>query len=314
MSKNTPKLQATNISVLILTYRRPEKIKRLLDQFLDANILESSNIIHEIVIADDCSKDDTYSAINPTIKELESKGYSVKYISRDNNLRGDMNLYNGYRNDCCGDYVWILCDDDVLVTSPVKYFLEAIVKLNPAVAICQFAQGKDNQYGTNFEGDSRVISDNDTAIHFITKFTKTSAYVLKRDLLDIFDNEIKKYDGTLFSWIGMSILLYAKNKVQGLYIHTPLTVKGDDDYGYLRYSLRVFKKLSYVINDASSKAMELYKEEFRVQLTRERSDIEWCIRGLILHYSPHSDIRYEPEIIKNEFVYIKNSLRNLFRY
>lgn len=301
------------LSILILTYQRPKKIKRLLEQFLEIKRLMSDELIYEIVIADDCSQDDTYPIIESSITSLKKNGLNIRYICRATNLGGDGNLYKGYRDDCTGDYVWILCDDDILVPHEAVNFLKEIVQNKPAVAVCQFAQGKNNQYGTKFSGKSRVMYDNDLVISALIRFPKTSAYVLMRDLTDLFDVEIEKWNGTLFSWIGMSILLFAKHHQQGVYIHVPLTVQGDDEYGDLRYSYRVFLNLNIVAREAVQKAFTVFNTTFTVSFHNKRSELQWCLRGLYSHYNPFSPMRYEKKIIKKEFIFIVSKMVSIFK-
>lgn len=292
------------ISVLVLTYRRPEKLKRLLAQFTSPEMQGVSDCIKEIIVADDCGNDATGEVIAPILAELVHLGYGARYVCRERNLRGDMNLYRGYRDDCSAEYVWILCDDDVLIPKESAGFIRAVVNLLPAVAICQFAQGESHKYGTKFCGESRRILDAEVAIEMISRFPKTSAYILKKDLIPVFDQEIDNWNGTLFSWIGMSIMLFAQYPTQGLYIHTPLTILGDEEYGSLRYSYRVFQHLTKVVEDAIEKS----NFKFGTQLPKigrgSRSEVSWCLRGLFSHFNPLSPVRYEEGIVASELKFL----------
>jgi glycosyltransferase involved in cell wall biosynthesis/SAM-dependent methyltransferase len=299
---------STKISVLVLTYRRPDKLKRLLTQFTLPEMQAVRDCIEEIVVADDCGKDDTGAVIAPVLKDLGNLGYAARYVCRERNLRGDMNLYKGYRDDCEAEYVWILCDDDVLMPAESAAFVRSVVDHKPAVAICQFAQGEGHKYGTKFTGQSRRVIDAESAVEMIARFPKTSAYILKRDLISDFDREIHGWNGTLFSWIGMSIMLFAKYPDRGLYIHTPLTMVGDDGYSSLRYSYRVFQHLGRVVAHAVDKSNLAFGSQLPKMSRSERSELNWCLRGLFSHFNPLSPVRYEDGIAAAEFKFLTHKI------
>lgn len=301
------------ISVLVLTYRRPEKLKRLLMQFESPEMLSVRNCIKEIVVADDCSQDETGAVIAPILEDLVRSGYEARYVCRECNIRGDMNLYQGYRNECTAEYVWTLCDDDVLIPMEAAGFVQEVLNYLPAVAICQFAQGKGDRYGTKFTGSSRRIVDPEIAIEMIARFPKTSAYILKRDLIPQFDQAISGWNGTLFSWIGMSIMLFGRNPDQGLFIYTPLTMLADEGFGSLRYSYRVFQKLGKVVDDAIDKSSCYFGAQLPKLRRTSRSEISWCLRGLFSHFNPLAPVRYDDGIVSSELKFLTKKMSAIIK-
>jgi glycosyltransferase involved in cell wall biosynthesis len=68
----------------------------------------------EIVVSDNASTDSTYSIMKTAL----DNGLIDSYIRRSVNLTADVNILNCF-NATCGDFVWILCDDDLPTSSSI---------------------------------------------------------------------------------------------------------------------------------------------------------------------------------------------------
>lgn len=173
--------QSVFLTFLVITYQRPAKIARLLRYFLDDRWQSLKRMGLQIVIADDHSEDNTREVLEPIITALKAQGWSVKYIYRTKNLRGDRNLYEGYSQDSQGRYVWFLCDDDMLDVANAVLFVKSIAENRPVAAICGFRQGTKHQFGNRQLGEQiRIITEFSESVKLLSQYPKTSTYVLKR--------------------------------------------------------------------------------------------------------------------------------------
>ena len=301
------------LTFLIITYRRPAKVARLLNLFLDSNWDQLDRQDFEIVIADDHGRDNTLEVINPILHKLEKKGWRVKYICRDANLRGDRNLYYGYTRDSTGDYVWFLCDDDLIDVQQAIPYIETVRQLKPFVSMCGFTQGPDDQLSNAFGGVARIISDFPEAVNYLIKFPKTTAYIMRRLPDTNLDEIFERWDNTLFSWIGIPIYLLALKEYKGVFVYPTIVAKADDDFGKLRYSFRIFAKLRPVVKDSIELA-NISFETIAPKLTHlgETTDFDQCVYGLISHYSWRSYITYAPEILGKELEFFREHWTNSF--
>ena len=294
------------LTFLVITYRRPEKVARLLNLFLNSQWDQVNRQDFEIVIADDHGEDNTHEVIKPILQKLEEKGWQVKYICRDANLRGDRNLYYGYTRDSSGEYVWFLCDDDLIDVQQAITYIETVRQLKPFLSMCGFTQGADDKLSNAFGDATRIINDFPEAVNYLIKFPKTTAYMMRR-LPDINLDEIfERWDNTLFSWIGIPIYLLALNKYKGVLVYPTIVAKADDDFGKLRYSFRIFAKLLPVVKDSIELA-NISFEDIAPELTnlKETTEYNQCVNGLIAHYSWRSYITYAPEILEKELAFFR---------
>jgi len=302
------------LTFLIITYRRPEKVARLLRLFLDDRWQHLNHLKFEIVIADDHGEDGTYEIISPIINQLEENGWRVKYIYRETNLRGDRNLYYGYTRDSSGKFVWFLCDDDVIDVGLAIPYIEMVRQVNPLVSICGFVQGSDNHSGNFFGGDARLVQDFPEAVNYLIKFPKTTAYLMRRCPGINLDHVFERWDHTLFSWIGIPICLLAQTKNEGVLIYPAVVACADDDYGLLQYSYRIFGKLAFVIEDSiklSGKSFQKIRPSL-VNLT-DNDEIKLCLNGLQAHYSWRCPIGYTTDVLNQELIFIQKNWLAIFR-
>ncbi len=111
----TPKL-----SVCIPAYNNAGYIKQTIDAVLNQDLGD-----FELVIVDDCSKDDTVGVI-------ESIGDSrIRLVKNDKNL-GMTGNWNKCIDEAAGEFVKLICADDVLYEGSLKKELDAL-EINPDV-------------------------------------------------------------------------------------------------------------------------------------------------------------------------------------
>lgn len=298
----------TSFTFLIITYRRPEKVKRLLIQFLDTAWLEIINLNLEIIIADDHSNDNTKDLIRPIIEDLIIFGWNVKYIYRETNVKGDYNLYKGLVNDSSGEYIWLLCDDDCLVINESINFIRTVFLYKPIIAICGFKQGNFIKYGNNLGNKIRMSKSFEDSIELISHYPKTSTYIFKKGLDNLSFEKFLRWNGTLYAWIGLAISMVGNNNGFGVLAYPNITVFADNEYGELRYSYRVFRHLNYVVRDSISLTTLTVKNSiYELPYLQKDDEISLNILGLQAHYSKKTDIRYSNAILRSEIEFFKKN-------
>ena len=305
-------MKKTFLSFLILTYRRPTKLRRLLEVFLNEEFSNSKKAEMEIIIVDDHGEDDTHDIISPVMGLLSDSGWSVKYIYRSQNLRGDRNLYEGYTKDCKGDYVWFLCDDDLIKPEIAIEFIAEIKSKQPVLALCGFQQGLDNQIKNNLGENIRCISNFNEVVYWMTKFPKTSAYVYRTCNLNL-NPLIERWDRTLHSWVGIGI--YIQQKIGGqLLLYPEITAEADSEYLNLQYSYRIFGKLAGVVQDCC-RLLGLSFDEVQKNNSAlsDCDELTLCLQGLSAHYSYRSLARYNGNVLAEEKIYLRKNIKFLLR-
>ena len=309
------------LTFLIITFRRPEKVARLLNLFLDKQWDQLDRQDFEIVIADDHSDDNTLDVIRPIIQQLNQIGWRVKYICRDSNLRGDRNLYYGYTRDSSGEYVWFLCDDDLIRVGQAIPYIETVRQLRPLISMCGFVQGSNNHLGNVFDGDARLVSDFSEAVNFLIKFPKTTAYMMRRLPESNTDEVFERWDHTLFSWVGIAIYLLAHHQQEEVLVYPAIVAQADEDFGKLVYSYRIFSKLFAVVKESIELSNISFKDiAHKLTNLHVINEFDQCVCGLIAHYSWRSYIAYTPKVLDDECAYFKkywissfNSSKRLFQ-
>lgn len=302
------------LTFLIITYRRPEKVVRLLQSFLDDRWQQLEYLKLEIVIADDHGEDNTGVLIQPVIEELREKGWTVRYVYRENNLRGDRNLYYGYTRDSLGKFVWFLCDDDIIHVPEAINYIKTVEQTKPLLAICGFEQGDKNQYGNKFEGSTRLISDLTESIDYLIKFPKTTAYLMRRCPEVNLDILFEKLDRTLYSWIGLSIYLICIKSDAKLLLYPQIVATSDEGYSLLPYSYRIFGTMYFVVKQSTEFA-KLPFENIKYSLLnlKKEDELTLNINGLSAHYSWRTPIKYTPKVYQEEINFLKDNWLYIFR-
>lgn len=99
------------LSITIPTYNR----RKFLQATLEALLPQITDDV-EVVIFDNCSTDDT-------AEYLRALGERITYICQDSNIGPDRNMYACF-TQARGEYIWLLCDDDLPCSTAVQRILE----------------------------------------------------------------------------------------------------------------------------------------------------------------------------------------------
>jgi len=166
------------VSICMITYNHEAYIK----QAIEGVCIQQTNFKVELIIADDCSTDQTEKVIREEIKKHPDT-ISVKYTRQRKNL-GMMPNFIAALQQCTGKYI-ALCEGDDYWTDPLKLqkqvdFLEA----NPEFSICFHPVKIFNQNTLAYEKDT-ITRDVDeiTDVHELCKgnYIHTPSVVLRND-------------------------------------------------------------------------------------------------------------------------------------
>ena len=101
------------VSVKMITYKHEKFIK----QAIEGVLMQETDFEFELIIADDCSPDNTSEIVNEIIKN-HSEGFKIKYFRHKKNFGVQDNGMFGL-NKCIGKYI-ALCEGDDYWIDPLK--------------------------------------------------------------------------------------------------------------------------------------------------------------------------------------------------
>jgi glycosyltransferase involved in cell wall biosynthesis len=135
------------VSVEMITYKHEGYIK----QAIEGVLMQETNFDFELIIADDCSPDDTAKVVEDIIKN-HPKGYRIKYFRQATNIGMNANADFAIAN-CKGKYIAI-CEGDDYWTDPLKLqkqvdFLESNPEYGLVHTDCKLLYQFDNKFIAN---------------------------------------------------------------------------------------------------------------------------------------------------------------------
>lgn len=210
------------ISICIPHYNRAEYLIKVLD-----TIKEQSYKSIEVIISDDCSKDNSSSVIPEYIKNIETPGDQIKfkYIRQPKNLGYDGNLRASLEAGL-GEYLFILGNDDALNgTDAIQKLADHLKQFDyPEVAFCnsmEYGVENSTHYRTNVSG---VFGKGpETATQLFRCFSFVAGITYKKDAFIKYNTN--KHDGSVYVQMYLSTkIISAGGRVSG--IKDPLVAAG----------------------------------------------------------------------------------------
>lgn len=117
------------LSIYIPTYNRVDRLAELLREL--ASIRDAySELPFEVVVSDNGSTDRTYDLVRVGIDQ----GIVDLYARKRTNLKADANMLDAFRLTK-GEFVWILCDDDIPTQNSVRNVLEVIRTYRESISL-----------------------------------------------------------------------------------------------------------------------------------------------------------------------------------
>jgi glycosyltransferase involved in cell wall biosynthesis len=129
-----------NLSIIIPTYNRCSLLKQTLGR-----VLQEKVDCVEIIVTDNDSQDGTR-------EYLKSVNDKIKNITQNKNIGADANMLAGLK-EATGEYVWLLCDDDLPCCNAVPQILEAI-HANPTSGLISLRAISSDKEISNYSQES----------------------------------------------------------------------------------------------------------------------------------------------------------------
>lgn len=124
------------LEIILITYNRKEKLKKTLEQLLEAN---SPIVDFEIKILDNKSTDGT----TEFLQEYSKKHKNIIHIVNNRNLGGNGNIAKAFEI-AQKKYVWVLCDDDSYTWTNWQKIEQAIFEDYDVIFTRRTEKKKDN--------------------------------------------------------------------------------------------------------------------------------------------------------------------------
>ena len=306
------KMKSCEFTILITTYDRPDKIKRHLDNFESECWGKLTNCKPTIIIADDLPGGKLNNLCKSYQKRL--KYFELIYLKRKKTLGQGINFFDVVKKDITSGYIWPVGDDDFLIPQQAVDFINKINELNPNVAVCEFRQGPENSSGTFFNGKSGMVPDIDSGLEFIQRFGKVTSIVFKRPSDDLIKIVEDIFLGCMYEDRPLAVISYLCSDQPSLYLKTELTATADDDYGILKYSMRVFVNLENAMNLAIEFCSKYKHINYPlIKISHEYDEYRWWKIGLYKTIR-YSKVRYTKlRFFKEIFIFPMVIYRKFFR-
>lgn len=108
------------VSIIILTYNSADTVIETLE-----SVKSQTYSPLELVISDDCSKDETKAVVETWLKKNETAFYSVKKAYGEVNIGLSGNMNRGLK-EAQGQYVKYLAADDLLFPNAIERYVESV--------------------------------------------------------------------------------------------------------------------------------------------------------------------------------------------
>lgn len=232
--------------ILITTYNRNNKVINTLKKFNQYQLKSrfSNNVF--LTILDDNPDSILSQEIN--LEKKNSIFNNFYYIKNKINLGQGYNLIINLKNNLEFDYYWCPGDDDIILFDKLDEVIQILIDQNPTNMCLEFRQGKKLEKGTFFEY-SGLIEDIELASNLICKFGKGSSTLFSKPSTEVLDLVHNKLLGSMYEDKGLSLLIYLFSNNRKLIVYNKVLSIGDDNFGTLRYSFRVFANLKKVFNE-----------------------------------------------------------------
>jgi len=203
------------LSICIPQYNR---IKFLLESL---RVLESQTYEHiEIVISDDCSKDDTEQSI---LQLRETYRFPIIYSRSKTNLGYDRNLREAI-GLATGDYVLILGNDDTINPDCDLKDLIAFIEQNdfPDIGFINYFEEETREIIRRAQTTGILGSGPEVALKYYSCFSFVGGIVMKRSVFLQYNTN--RFDGSIFTQIYLACVIMASGHVL-FSIETPMIIK-----------------------------------------------------------------------------------------
>ncbi len=270
--------KSTKVSVCMITYNH----ELFIEQAIKSVLMQKTNFKVELIIANDCSTDDTNNIIKSVINE-NSFSVEVNYINRDVNFGMMPNFIDALKR-CKGKYIALLDGDDYW-TDPLK--LQKQVDFMEA----------NQEYSMCFH-EAEVIDENNNFLHYFNKIKLEKTYSLsdltQRNFVStascLFKNEIVLHNSFAKLSVG-DWALHILNAEKGKIFYMPISMSV-----YRVHDGGIWSKLNY--NEMILKGVEVMKDLDSFFEYRYHEDFQRGINDRLLRLRKNK----KPKTIKKKIV------------
>ena len=302
-----------SLVVLITTYQRNDKLLRLLFLINKVKWIDNALRINVFVYDDDPNNDFRIP------KELNNNVVNFTYIKRKINLGQGPNLSSAIQElskSYSNNFLWCPADDDLIDIFHFPIFINNLLNSKASVGVCGFKQGISKIVTTDFNGTDRVIYDYDLCIDAIRKRGKGSNVIFKiPDSYDI-NRIIKDYSGCYYEdkiFALNSIFNCNDSEYRCVYLYPKVITFADQEYGKLRYSMRVYLNRDMAMNKEIKYHISLGHKIKLIDTSNNNSELYWYFMGLLISIKPRSEVRYTRKRFFNELrLFLSVLKRSLF--
>ena len=173
------------LSITIPTFNRRTRLAKTL-----AVVVPQLSAEVEILVWDNCSTDDTVEYVSNLLGPSQVRRQETN-VGLDRNFLTCLERFNG-------EYVWLLCDDDLLCSNAVAEVLGAIERFGHPPVVYVKIKGSDlevSDYTSNPVATSWKAFDQNGLLNEMGYFfTFGSSMIIRRDRIDV--DFVRKYIGT----------------------------------------------------------------------------------------------------------------------
>jgi len=298
------------VSVIVITYNQEQTLSKTLDSILE----QRTNFNFQIVISDDCSRDNTQSIINDYKKKFSNK---IIVNNNSENLGIIRNYYKAY-SLCNGKYISNCAGDD---------WWSDVFKLQKQVDVLEKHSDVGLVYSNYLEfhensGKYRKVLL-PTQVDFFSIILNNSIAALtvcyKKELIDDYITEIDPLsrdwmmeDLPMWLWISQKSKIHILNDITSIYRVSDKSITQESD---------LEKRVNFQENVSKIRLFFIHKfqpEEFAI--VEEKNTIDLCY--LYIKYNSFDDLKITAKLIKGRnlktYVYKLISFRpeifSVYRY
>lgn len=175
------------LTIAIPTYNRAQYLNESLKR-IGAELKGFEDLV-ELIIADNCSPDDTAQVVQTHI----NMGLNLTYVRNQENIGMDRNFVQCFKL-AKSKYVWVLGDDDFLLSGSIKELLGILDGNDYGLVHLQVGKNEENSFVVYLDGE-RLYSKISFWITFISSNIVNAKYVSRI--------EFEKYIGSFFTLIPL---------------------------------------------------------------------------------------------------------------
>lgn len=236
------------LSICIPTYNRAPYTKELLIELI--NQINQNKFEHniEICISDNGSTDNTFTEIEPIIKNVNY----IKYYQLDSNKGADYNFYN-VANMASNKYIWWFCSDDLPENDCLKNLMLFLQDKNPNILYLAhnlYSKNMQNNYGLHpylkeFQNKNQ-FNGNQDFIEFTYMLGYIGAIIIKKSAYNMIKNKLI-FNKSCYVHVAWVLELVTKYNLSINYYNIPLIKHRLDNDSFIENN-NLFKRMMIDIN------------------------------------------------------------------